>query len=247
MKAWKVYERMIAQLFANQISTGLCVTPNARVMGTRSGVLRQVDVLIEPRHTPDHQCRSIVEAKRIDRKIHVKDVEHLLGMMDDVDARYGYLVCPTGYSDGALRRAQDTVRICLISLDRIANFNPAAWPECRSSRCTGGRIFWDGFPQVELKVVRPDDPTGTERMMAYPQKVGKCDVCGAFHVHCLTCKDTLLVPHDVDESDCGHQCSCRLPWFWLGSIEADELDRPAAELHLICGLSSPVTVNRRPL
>lgn len=246
MKAWKVYERMIAQLLADQISTGLCVTPNARVMGTRSRVLRQIDVLIEPRHTPDYQRRVIVEAKRIERKIHVKDVEHLLGMMDDVNARYGYLVCPAGYSDGALRRAQDTVRICLMPLDSIADFDPTTWPECLG-RCTGGRIFWDGFPQVELKLIRPDDPTGAVRVLAYPQKVGKCDVCGAFHVHCLACGDTILVPYDVDGNDSGHQCSCGLPWFWLGSVEVDELDRPVAELHLICGLNGGVTVNRRPL
>jgi hypothetical protein len=71
-------------------------------------------VLIEPRHTPDILRRSIVEAKRIERKIHVKGVEMLLGMMDDVDARHGYLVCPTGHSNAALQRAQDSVRICLI-------------------------------------------------------------------------------------------------------------------------------------
>lgn len=146
MEAWKIYERMIAQLFMHQISTGLCVTPNAGIMGQRSGVLRQVDVLIEPRHLPDSLRRSIVEAKRIERKIYVKDVEHLIGMMDDVDARFGYLVCPTGHSDGALRRAQDSIRICLVPLDRIADFDPTAWPECLG-KCKEGRIFWDGFPK----------------------------------------------------------------------------------------------------
>ena len=246
MEAWKIYERMIAQLFADQVSTGLCVTANARIMGARSGVLRQIDVLIEPRHTPDILRRSIVEAKRIERKIHVKDVETLLGMMDDVDARHGYLVCPTGHSDAALRRAQESVRLCLVPLDRIADFDPTAWPECLGS-CKDGRIFWDGFPQVEIRAVAADDPLGRIKLLAYPQKVGKCDVCGAFHVHCLSCSDTLIVPHDVGEEDCGHQCSCQLPWFWLGSIEADELGRRTAELHLVIGAGNVATVNRRPL
>jgi hypothetical protein len=244
MEAWKIYERMIAQLFSEQVPTGLCVTPNARIMGQRSGVLRQVDVLIEPRHGPDYRRRSIVEAKRIARKIHVKDVETLLGMMDDVGARFGYLVCPTGHSDGALRRAQDTVRICLVPLDRIADFDPRSWPACLGG-CNGGRIFWDGFPQVEMKGMRPGDPSGHIRIFAYPQKVGKCDACGSFHAHCMTCGDTLLVPY-VDESDIGRQCSCRLPWFWIGSIERDEKGRPVAELHFVVG-TELTTVDRLPL
>jgi hypothetical protein len=246
MDAWKIYERMIAQILANQVSTGLCVTPNARMVGHLSGVLRQIDVLIEPRHGPDSQRRSIVEAKRIARKVHVKDVEHLLGMMDDVGARFGYLVCPTGHSDAALHRAQSTVRICLVPLDRIADFDPATWPGCRMSQCRDGRIFWDGYPQVELKAVRANNPAEASKVFPYPQKVGKCDKCGMFHAHCLTCGDTLLVPHD-DESDIGRQCSCRLPWFWIGSIEPDEQGRPAAELHLVMGQGNVTTVNRRPL
>lgn len=244
MEAWKIYERMIAQLFSEQISTGLCVTPNARIMGKQSGVLRQVDVLIEPRHMPDYRRRSIVEAKRIARKIHVKDVEHLLGMTDDVGARFGYLVCPTGHSDGALRRAQDTVRICLVPLDRIADFDPQLWPACLGG-CGDGRIFWDGFPQIEMKAMRADDPSGHIREFAFRQKVGKCDVCGSFHAHCMTCGDTLLVPHD-DESDIGRQCSCQFPWFWIGSIERDEHERPVAELHFVIG-TAVTTVNRLPL
>jgi hypothetical protein len=246
MEAWKIYERMIAQLLVEQVSTGLCITPNARMMGSRSGVLRQVDVLIEPRHTPDLLHRSIVEAKRIDRKVHVKDVEALLGMMDDVDARHGYLVCPSGFSDAALRRAHETVRICLVPLDRIADFDPTEWPACLAP-CRGGRIFWDGFPQVEMTAVQVGDPADSVRLLAFPQKVGKCDVCGAFHVHCLGCRDTLLVPHDAGEDDSGHRCSCRLPWFWLGSVEPDELGRQSAELHLILGARDIATVNRRPL
>jgi len=248
VKPWKVYERMIAQLFADQVSTGLCVTPNAHILGRLSGVVRQIDVLIESRHVPDDRHRSIVEAKRLTRKIHVKDVETLLGMMDDVRARFGYLVCPTGHSDAALRRAQDTVRICLVPLDRIANFDPTAWPVCRTDRCRTGRIFWDGFPQVEMTVVAADNPAAKPKLIPFIQKVGKCDTCGTFHAHCTRCGDILWVPHD-DESDKGRQCSCRLPWFWLGSIEPDDFGRPVAELHLVIGFGNVkvTTVNRRPL
>ncbi|MEI4507443.1 restriction endonuclease [Sphingopyxis sp. CCNWLW253] len=248
MKPWKIYERMIAQLLVDGLSTNLAVTVNARIRGAITGVLRQIDVLIEPRHDSDNSQRAIVEAKRRRRAIDVKDVETLLGMMDDVEARFGYLVCPTGHSEAALRRAQDTVRICLVPLDRIADFDPTAWPACRAPRCATGKIFWDGFPQVEMAGVPlalVGNAIDAAAHVGFPQMVGKCETCGAFHASCLTCGDILLVPH-ADDEDYGHQCSCRSFWFWLGSIERDAHGRRSAELHLVI-LATVHTVNRRSL
>ena len=91
---WEVYERMIARLIADQLSIGLCVTPNARVEGRISGRQRQVDVLIDARHDTDNSRRIIVDAKSKKRKIDVKDVEAFRGMMEDVDATHGFLVVP---------------------------------------------------------------------------------------------------------------------------------------------------------
>jgi hypothetical protein len=50
---WELYERMIAHLVADQAATDLCVTPNARIIGSISGRSRQIDVLIEMRHDAD--------------------------------------------------------------------------------------------------------------------------------------------------------------------------------------------------
>jgi len=50
-----------------------------------------------------------------------------------------------------------------------------------------------------------------------------------------------------DESDIGRQCACRLPWFWLASIEEDERGARSAELHLVTGLGKVRTVTRRSL
>src|SRR5262245_38857764 len=104
-KTWQVYERLIAKLVADQISTDLCVTPNARVKGRISGRSRQIDVLIDSRHDTDNSRRVVVDAKKRRRKIDVTHVEAFLGLMDDVCATHGYLVCPTGHTDAAERRA----------------------------------------------------------------------------------------------------------------------------------------------
>jgi hypothetical protein len=38
---WQVYERMVARLVADQLTTELGVTPNARIRGSISGISRQ--------------------------------------------------------------------------------------------------------------------------------------------------------------------------------------------------------------
>jgi len=65
-------------------------------------------------------------------------------------------------------------------------------------------------------------------------------------VSCATCHQILCVPDD-DNNDTGHQCECRLPWFWLASIEEDESGARSAELHLVMGQGEVRTVTRRSL
>jgi hypothetical protein len=238
---------MIARLMADEASTGLCVTPNARVTGRISGRRRQIDVLIEARHDTDFSRRVIVDAKQKKRKIDVKEVEAFRGMMDDVEATHGYLICPSGHTKAAERRAQSAVSICLVPLDRILDFNPETWPRCARSGCRDGSIFWDGYPEISLDLVEvAGEQNGTPIRKAFVHSVGKCDRCGRFHVHCETCDQLLYVPED-DADDTGHQCGCRLPWFWLASIESDGSGRRSAELHLVTGMGRVETVDRRSL
>lgn len=244
-KDWEVYERLIARMIADQERTDLCVTPNARIVGRITGSSRQIDVLIEARHGPDER-RIIVDAKKQRRKLDVTDVEAFRGLMEDVGATHGYLVCPNGYTKAAEVRAQTLVSIRIVPLDRMENFDPSTWPHCHNEKCSVGRIFWDGYPELSLRLAAVKGPeTGSLTRKAFIHYVGKCDRCGRFHVHCLTCGDTLSPEEDNDE-DIGHQCDCKLPWFWLASIEEDGNGGRAAELHAIVA-GEPITVTRRSL
>jgi hypothetical protein len=219
---WEKYERMIARLIADQISTALCVTPNAHVSGKISGRSRQIDVLIDARHNADNTRRIIVDAKTRKRKIDVTDVEAFRGLMEDVGATHGFLVCPAGYSKTAEQRAQKAISIRLVPLDHIPDFDPSTWPPCKNPTCPHGKIFWDGYPELTL-VLRPLSAGHAQQPVnrSFIHSVGKCDRCGRFHVGCLTCDDILSVSEN-DDGDSGHQCRCRLPWFWIASVEEDE-------------------------
>jgi hypothetical protein len=113
---------------------------------------RQIDVLIESRHDTDNTRRIAVDAKRRKRKIDVTDVEALLGLMTDVNATHGYLMSPVGYTKAAEKRAQMAVSIRIVPVDRLANFDPSTWPPCRRSGCKNGWVFWDGYPELSLRL-----------------------------------------------------------------------------------------------
>jgi hypothetical protein len=168
-------------------------------------------------------------------------------MMEDVGATHGYLVCTSGHTKAAGWRAQSAVSICLVPLDHIEDFDPTTWPHCLRAGCEHGRVFWDGYPEISVGLVPLEDRRNEAPIRkAFVHSVGKCDRCGKFHVLCATCNQILYVPED-DDGDHGHQCECRLPWFWLASIESDEQGQRSAELHLVMGQGSVETVDRRSL
>jgi hypothetical protein len=244
-QSWELYERMVARLIADQLTTDLCVTPNARIVGRISGRSRQIDVLIDSRHDTDNTRRVIVDAKKRKRKIDVREVEAFLGVMEDVAATHGYLISPSGHTKAAEKRAQMAVSIRIVPLNRIDNFDPSTWPRCKSPECEHGRIFWDGYPEISvaLQPIGNSDNQAPTRA-SFLHYVGKCDHCGRFHVRCTTCDD-LLSPLEDDEDDFGHQCSCKPPWFWLASVEKDGKGNKSAELHAILGNGEWITFDRR--
>jgi hypothetical protein len=159
--------------------------------------------------------------------------------MEDVGADHGYLICPFGYSRAAEKRAQKAVTIRLLPLEEAEHFNPSTWEKCNREDCPKGLILWDGYPGVSLELVDP--VTGELSSISFVYYVGKCDQCYSFHVKCLTCQDLFLLTNE-DE----HQCKCKLPWFWLSSVEQDEDGEVSNELHVVSGLNKYLTVNRKP-
>jgi hypothetical protein len=245
---WKNYERLVAELVARQLHGEYCVTPNARVMGTISGINRQIDVLIDVRHDTDNSRRIIIDAKAQGRRIDVIHVEAFIGLMKDVGATHGYLVCPHGHTATAQRRAQDAVSIRLLPLDRLENFDPSTWPDCVVEKCRGGKVFWSGYPSVDVFARSLDRKSSDLHRFSYVHYVGKCDRCHRFHVKCMACQEILSVPYDADDD--GYQCRCKMPWFWLASLETDDNGRRSAELHLVTALRGDAqvqTVDRRSM
>jgi hypothetical protein len=233
MSDWRTYERFVARLIFEQVSPDLTVIPNARLKGRFSGIERQIDALIDSRHHDDISKRVIVDAKQHKRRIDIKHVEEFEGMMKDVGADHGILVCPNGHTSAALRRAQDAITIKLLPLDLLESCDLTTWDPCRHTSCNG-LLLWDANPALCIG--------GLWTIFA----TAKCDKCRRFNVWCWDCKERFALD-DEDE----HHCRCNSCWFWITAVEDDSEDETerlnSVYLLLVLADGNHVVVDRRPL
>ncbi len=241
MTNWKIYERFVAELCSDDYqSSSVTVIPNAKIKGCLSQTLRQVDVLIDSRFGDDRNRRIIVDSKKYNRPLNVKDVESFHGMMLDCSSKAGILVCPNGYSEAAKKRAQDFINLKVVSLAELENIDLSLWDDCFSENCND---------KAERGLVLWDSPMGIGSTMS-PVSIsciGKCDVCGDFHIWCWDCGTKFSVSNESEA-----QCACGYPWFWLTTIEEDDISSNEYEISksvylLLVTLKDVFIADRKPL
>jgi Restriction endonuclease len=192
MSKWRDYERLLAYLTLEEYSEDYTVIPNARINGFISQRKRQIDILVDYRFDTNLSRRIIFDAKLRNKPIDIKQVESFEGLMKDVNAQRGFLVCSNGYTKSALRRAQNHIGIKLISEDEIENLDLCSWDICLNSKCEKGLVLWDITPGIIIE--------GKVSVQA----TGKCDECGKFNIWCWDCGKR----HCIDfESE--WRCNCK--------------------------------------
>lgn len=222
---WRIYERVATCFEIDAAGMDVSVTPNATLIGSISGVPRQIDILVDARWEEGIARRIIFDAKRRRRKIDVKDVESFEGMMRDVRASRGVIICSGGWTEAAERRAAEIIDMRLMTIEEAENLDHAATdpcPHCRTSaRKLKGIVFWDGQFPLPL--------AGWAIIFT-----GKCDACRSFAFWCWDCGEKGVVP-DGDTYECG----CERLWFIEKS--ADEA------LFIVRVEDGEIPLDRRPL
>ncbi len=102
---WQEYEK---EVFENLsvIYTDAKLEFNSKLLGKYSNGLRQCDTIIrQVINGVEHV--TLVDAKYYSDKIDVKDVETFISMANDINADFGILVSPKGYSELAYNRAEN--------------------------------------------------------------------------------------------------------------------------------------------
>lgn len=87
------------------------LAPDAEVLhdvmldGRASRRKRQIDVLVRER-IGQYEINIIIDCKDYNRPVDVKGVEEFYGLLTDVGAQKGVLVCPKGFTETAKTRAE---------------------------------------------------------------------------------------------------------------------------------------------
>jgi hypothetical protein len=248
---WKHYERHVAALFSDHQSDIATVATNVFLQGCITGIQRQIDVLIDARLGDDVTRRVVVDAKCRRRKIDVKDVEEFEGMMRDVRAHRGIIVCTNGFTPAAERRAQRAITIRIVEEPELVDLDFRYWDPClghcrTSAAKNSGRVLYDQ-PFGFAPVLAPVSGTGPRLVGAMSTAVvGKCDECSSFHVWCWECGSRFALSDD--DSRC---CGCS--WMWLTAEMPEGRDRYGNGLRSVVlllavpGAPVPRLVDRRPL
>ena len=74
------------------------VTHNAKIIGRHTKVSRQIDVLVRQK-VGQYEMMIVIDCKDYKKPVDVKGVEEFHGLVDDVGAHKGALVCPKGFSN----------------------------------------------------------------------------------------------------------------------------------------------------
>ena len=101
---WQQLELLVASI-QMQLAPGATVTHNAKVEGRQSETTRQIDVLVE-QHVGQYPIRIALDCKDYKTPVDVKAVEEFHGLLVDIGAHKGALVCPSGFTKSAKKRAK---------------------------------------------------------------------------------------------------------------------------------------------
>jgi hypothetical protein len=104
MPAYKDLEILVARI-QQQLAPRAKVTHNTRLMGRHTQRMRQIDVLVKDK-VAQFDINIVIDCKDYKNPVDVKGVEEFYGLLDDVGAQKGVLVCPKGFTETAKVRAE---------------------------------------------------------------------------------------------------------------------------------------------
>lgn len=119
--AWKQFEVLVANI-QKELSGDSVVTHNDKILGRKSGVIRQIDVSIRGK-VGQFDFLVIIDCKDYAQPVDVKDIEDFLGLIDDVGAQQGAMVSAKGYTEAARNRGVNAG----VALYRVVDTDPHKW------------------------------------------------------------------------------------------------------------------------
>jgi hypothetical protein len=98
-------EILVAKI-QKQLAPKAEVLHDVKLDGRLSNTKRQIDVLVREK-IGQYEIQIIIDCKDYNRPVDVKGVEEFDGLLRDVGAQKGVLVCPKGFTEAAKARAAE--------------------------------------------------------------------------------------------------------------------------------------------
>lgn len=120
---WQEYEKEVFEKLS-VIYSDAKLEFNSNLLGKYSNGLRQCDTIIKQVINGVEHV-TLVDAKYYSEKIDVKDVEMFISMANDINADYGIIVSPKGYSELAYNRAENDpspILLDILTLEDLTQF-----------------------------------------------------------------------------------------------------------------------------
>jgi len=111
-RAYKELEILVAKI-QRSLAPDAQVSHDVKILGKFSKRMRQIDVLVR-KTIGQYSINIAIDCKDYSRPADVKTVEEFHGLIEDVAAHVGALVCPLGFTSTAKERAR-SFGICLYS------------------------------------------------------------------------------------------------------------------------------------
>ncbi len=97
-------EILVAKI-QQQLAPQAEVLHDVKLDGRQSKTKRQIDVLVRQK-VGQYEIQIVIDCKDYNKPVDVKGVEEFQGLLRDVGAQRGVLVCPKGFSEAAKARAE---------------------------------------------------------------------------------------------------------------------------------------------
>lgn len=178
---WKRFEMLVADIQKDLAPDGFKVTPNDKILGKDSEVLRQIDVSMRG-SVGQFELLMVMDAKDYKEPVDVKVLEEFIGLVQDVRAQKAGIVSAKGFSKAAVTKAAK-VGIDLFSVIDSGEHEwktlislPAA---CEVTELTGFQVEFSGVPfePFSLSMDAVMNPRQVELFTKDGIKLGTIDQC----------------------------------------------------------------------
>jgi hypothetical protein len=126
---WQEFEKLATRI-QQELAPNARVVRNAKLLGKRTGIERQIDILVD-QVIGQYPIRIVIDCKDYSSPVDVKGVEEFMGMVEDVGANKGAMVAARGFTETAKKRAKDAG----IDVYRLVDTESKKWSAYVSIPC----------------------------------------------------------------------------------------------------------------